>query len=92
MKFKNRLGASESNHMRALSPKNEPIRPRGLGCRWGATVFGGFSPYISIVSIESRAGSSDDSRLREDKAMRFSGQMASFGQPTGLLWATNWAP
>ena len=28
IKFKNRLGESESIHMKGLSPKNEPIRPR----------------------------------------------------------------
>ena len=33
MKFKNRLGAPESIHMRGFSPKNEQIWPRGLGCR-----------------------------------------------------------
>ena len=37
MKFKNRLGAPKSNQMRGLSPKNEPTRPRGLGCRGGAS-------------------------------------------------------
>ena len=36
-KFKNRLGAPESIHMRGLVPKNEPIRPGRLGCRGGAT-------------------------------------------------------
>ena len=51
MKFKNRLGAPESIHMRGFSPKNEQIRPRGLGCRGGATDFGGFSPCISITSV-----------------------------------------
>ena len=35
MKFKNRLGAPESIHMRGLSPKNEPIRPTRLSCRGG---------------------------------------------------------
>ena len=34
-KLKNRLGAPKSNQMRGLSPKNEPIGPRGLGCRGG---------------------------------------------------------
>ena len=38
-RFKNRLGAPKSNQMRGLSPKNEPIRPRGLGCRGGASDF-----------------------------------------------------
>ena len=42
-KFKNRLGAPESIHMRGLVPKNEPIRPRRLGCRGGgATDFDDF--------------------------------------------------
>ena len=50
MKFKNRLGASESIHMRGLSPKNEPIRPRRLGCRGGCSDFRGFSPCVSIAS------------------------------------------
>ena len=36
IKFKNRLSESESTHMKGLSPKNEPIRPRRLGCRGGA--------------------------------------------------------
>ena len=40
-RFKNRLGAPKSNQMRGLSPKNEPIRPRGLGCR-GSSVFEAF--------------------------------------------------
>ena len=35
MKFKNRLGYSETIHMRGLSPKNEPIRARRLDCRGG---------------------------------------------------------
>ena len=39
MKFKNRLGAPESIHMRGLSPKNELIRPRRLGCRGGCYGF-----------------------------------------------------
>ena len=51
MKFKNRLDAPESIHMRGFSPKNEQIWPRGLGCRGGATDFGGFSPCISITSV-----------------------------------------
>ena len=51
MKFKNRLGAPESIHMRGFSPKNEQIWPRGLGCRGGATDFGGFSPCISLASV-----------------------------------------
>ena len=38
-KFKNRLGAPKSIHMMVLSPKNEPIRPRRLGCRGGAIDF-----------------------------------------------------
>ena len=42
MKFKNRLGAPESIHMRGLSTKNEPIRPRRVGCRGGATDFDDF--------------------------------------------------
>ena len=42
MKFKNRLGESESIHMKGLSPKNEPIRPRRLGCRGGAPIFEAF--------------------------------------------------
>ena len=52
MKFKNRLGAPESIHMRGLVPKNEPIRPGRLGCRGGCYGFGGFSPYISLISVE----------------------------------------
>ena len=32
-KFKNRLGTPESTPMKNFSPKNEPIRPRGLSCR-----------------------------------------------------------
>merc|ERR1711895_220120 len=51
MKFKNRLDAPESIHMRGLVPKNEPIRPRRLGCRGGCYGFGGFSPYISLISV-----------------------------------------
>ena len=42
MKLRNPLGASESIHMRGLLPKNEPIRPRRLGCRWGCSVFEAF--------------------------------------------------
>ena len=42
MKLKTPLGASESIHMRGLLPKNEPIRPRRLGCRWGCSVFEAF--------------------------------------------------
>ena len=34
-KFKNRLGAPKRNQMRGLLPKNEPNRPRRLGCRGG---------------------------------------------------------
>ena len=52
MKFKNRLGAPESIHMRGFSPKNEQIWSRGLGCRGGATGFGGFSPCILITSVD----------------------------------------
>ena len=51
MKFKNRLGAPESIHMRGLVPKNEPIRPRRLGCRGGCYGFWWFSPYISLNSV-----------------------------------------
>ena len=52
MKFKNRLDAPESIHMRGFSPKNEQIWPRGLGCRGGCYGFGGFSPCISITSVD----------------------------------------
>ena len=66
MKFKNRLGAPESIHMRGFSPKNEQIWPRGLGCRGGATDFGGFSPCISITSVlEIAAGVVPDRELYE---------------------------
>ena len=34
-----------------VKPENEQIWPRGLGCRGGATDFGGFSPCISITSV-----------------------------------------
>ena len=54
MKFKNRLGAPESIHMRGLVPKNEPIRPGRLGCRGGCYGFGGFSPYISLISVHGQ--------------------------------------
>ena len=46
IKFKNRLGESESIHMKGLSPKNEPIRPRRLGCRGGAPIFEAFHLVI----------------------------------------------
>ena len=39
MKFKNRLGAPESIHIRGLSPKNEPIRPMRLGWKGGCYGF-----------------------------------------------------
>ena len=59
MKFKNRLGAPESIHMRGLVPKNEPIRPGRLGCRGGATdfddfhlIFRSFLYDYSIYSIQ----------------------------------------
>ena len=42
IKFKNRLGI----HMKGLSPKNEPIRPRRLGCRGGAPIFEAFHLVI----------------------------------------------
>ena len=42
MKLQNPHGASESIHMRGLSPKNEPIRLRRMGCRWGCSVFEAF--------------------------------------------------
>ena len=51
MKFKNRLGESESIHTKGLSPKNEPIRPRRLGCR-GVLRFRGFSPCILLTSVK----------------------------------------
>ena len=49
MKLKNPLGASESIHMRGLLPKNEPIRPRRLGCRWGCSVFEAFHLVFSSL-------------------------------------------
>ena len=39
MKFQNRLGAPKSNPIRGLSPKNEPIWLRRLGCRGGCQWF-----------------------------------------------------
>ena len=53
MKFKNRLGESESIHMKGLSPKNEPIRPRRLGCRGGCQWFSRCTPCILITSVLS---------------------------------------
>ena len=51
IKFKNRLGESESIHMKGLSPKNEPICPRRLGCRGGCSDIRGFSPCNSLTSV-----------------------------------------
>ena len=67
MIFKNRLGAPESIHMRGFSPKNEQIWPRGLGCRGGATDFGGFSPCISITSVLHKDFSENQIRMLASK-------------------------
>ena len=51
-KFKNRLGAPESIPMRSFSPKNEPIRPRGLSCGGGGAIdFDGRAVSISGTSV-----------------------------------------
>ena len=46
-KFKNRLGYSETIHMRGLLPKNEPIRSRRMGCRGGAQISRLFTLYFN---------------------------------------------